>query len=269
MDDTHQRISHLLNEAHRLSGTINERAAALERQRAADHAMVERATTALRQCQEKLQRVEGELQKVRSEYSMLERLRTYDLDRCANAHGATLRELADTKNKLARWENTMPCGHPEVALVVDDPPHCGVCDLLQDCKALTFRRLQDEQRPWVAHNFPNHDSQDPLLGAVEELGELAHAHMKLKQGIRGTPTELVSAAKDAIADMVIYLADYCTARGFDFQSLVEETWTRVKSRDWKADPVTGGSGELSRRQEDELSAQREKDRYTGGTHANC
>jgi len=116
---------------------------------------------------------------------------------------------------------------------------------------LTFRGLQDEQRPWAVHNFPGREPGDPLLGAVEELGELCHAHLKRKQGIRGTPAELEVAAKDAVADIVIYLADYCTARGFDFQTLMEETWAKVKARDWKADPVTGGGGELSRRQEGE------------------
>lgn len=41
-----------------------------------------------------------------------------------------------------------------------------------------LRKLQEEQKPWVKHNFGDRPSWMPLLGAVEELGELAHAHLK-------------------------------------------------------------------------------------------
>ncbi len=98
-----------------------------------------------------------------------------------------------------------------------------------------LRELQAEQVPWVKHNFGDRPSWMPLLGAVEELGELAHAHLKQAQGIR-VSEDHDAKAKDAVADVVIYLADYCTARGFDLQSLVLETWDRVKQRDWKAHP---------------------------------
>lgn len=106
--------------------------------------------------------------------------------------------------------------------------------------ALTFRQLQAEQRAWVAHNFPDREVYYPLLGAVEELGELAHAHLKQLQGIRGTAAEHEAAAQDAVADAIIYLSDYCSARGFDLQALVETTWARVKQRDWKKDRLRGG-----------------------------
>ena len=106
-------------------------------------------------------------------------------------------------------------------------------------KALTFRRLQDEQRPWVEHNFKGRESWKPLIGALEELGELAHAHLKGAQGIRGTKEEHAEAAKDAVADIIIFLADYCSAMGYDMQECVETTWATVKQRDWKANPQNG------------------------------
>ena len=99
-----------------------------------------------------------------------------------------------------------------------------------------LRRLQAEQVPWIKHNFGDRPSWMPLLGAVEELGELAHAHLKQAQGIR-VSEDHDAKAKDAIADVVIFLADYCTARGFDLESLVMETWDKVKLRDWKANPA--------------------------------
>ena len=102
---------------------------------------------------------------------------------------------------------------------------------------MTFRRLQEDQREWVKHNFPDRKSYFPLLGAVEELGELAHAHLKREQGIRGSAEQHLTAAKDAVADIVIFLADYCTANNFDFQEIMEETWAKVKKRDWKKNPL--------------------------------
>jgi len=38
------------------------------------------------------------------------------------------------------------------------------------------------------------------MGLVEEVGELAHAHLKNEQGIRGTPEEHVQAKVDAIGE---------------------------------------------------------------------
>jgi len=76
-----------------------------------------------------------------------------------------------------------------------------------------------------------------LLGAVEELGELAHAHLKQEQGIRGTAAEHEEKAKDAVADVVIFLSDYCSKRGFEFQAIIEKTWAEVKKRDWRKNPL--------------------------------
>lgn len=105
---------------------------------------------------------------------------------------------------------------------------------------LTFKQLQDEQRPWVAHNFPGRAAHIPLLGALEELGELAHAHIKAEQGIRVLEDHEANA-KDAIGDVIVFLADYCTARGFDLQEIIETVWAQVKQRDWRNDPANGTS----------------------------
>ena len=104
-----------------------------------------------------------------------------------------------------------------------------------------LRKLQEEQREWSEHNFGKHPAWQPLLGAVEELGELAHAHLKESQGIR-TSESHTDNAKDAVADIVIYLADYCSTRGFDFEEIVFDTWEKVKRRDWKKDPETAHVG---------------------------
>jgi len=104
-----------------------------------------------------------------------------------------------------------------------------------------LKKLQDEQRPWVAYNFGDRPSWMPLLGVVEELGELAHAYLKRAQGIR-TSENHTENAKDAVADIVIFLADYCSAEGFDLEAIVQETWDKVKQRDWKKNPDNAHKG---------------------------
>lgn len=102
---------------------------------------------------------------------------------------------------------------------------------------ITLRQLQSEQRPWQAHNFPGRPAHYPLLGAIEELGELAHAHLKGDQAIRYTPAQILAKKADAVADCIIFLADYCSASGIDIEDAVAETWAKVKQRDWKANPT--------------------------------
>jgi hypothetical protein len=69
----------------------------------------------------------------------------------------------------------------------------------------------------VQHNFGDRPAWQTLLGVVEEVGELSHAHLKAAQGIRGTREQHHVAKIDAVADIVIFLADYCTAEGIDLE----------------------------------------------------
>ena len=116
-----------------------------------------------------------------------------------------------------------------------------------------LRQLQDQQKVWVKHNFGDRPAWQPLLGAVEEIGELAHAHLKHAQNIRVSESHIENA-KDAVADTIIYLADYCSAMGFDLETLVVETWNQVKQRDWKKYPSTG----LPEATENELPPKKER-----------
>jgi NTP pyrophosphatase (non-canonical NTP hydrolase) len=106
---------------------------------------------------------------------------------------------------------------------------------------LTFRDLQDNQRPWLEYNFPQLSTHPywPLLGALEELGELAHAHLKMEQTIRPDEHILRSKARDAIGDIVIFLSAYCTAMGWDFNVIIQTVWAEVFQRDWVQYPLTG------------------------------
>lgn len=99
--------------------------------------------------------------------------------------------------------------------------------------------LQADQKKWVAYNFPNEQKHSPLLGALEELGELAHAHLKNEQNIRGTTAEHRAAAQDAIGDVLIYLLSYCNQNGYRLSQCWLDAWNEVKDRDWRRWPDTG------------------------------
>lgn len=112
---------------------------------------------------------------------------------------------------------------------------------LVTCYDISLRQLQAEQKSWVCRNFPNRESYYPLLGLQEEVGELAHAHLKALQGIRGTQEEHHAAKIDAVADILIFLSDYCTANDIDLQEALNKEWPIVMTRDWRNDPINGGA----------------------------
>jgi hypothetical protein len=62
---------------------------------------------------------------------------------------------------------------------------------------------------WADYNFRDKRAAD--LGMIEELGEGCHCILKRFQGIRGFRDPMFFNEKftDALADMVIYLADWC------------------------------------------------------------
>lgn len=103
---------------------------------------------------------------------------------------------------------------------------------------MSLAQLQNELRPWVQHNFPDRPAHQPLLGVMEELGELAHSHLKEEQRIRVSENH-VRKIKDAIGDICIFLADYCNARGFDMDDIVMDVWEEVQKRDWIKYPING------------------------------
>jgi NTP pyrophosphatase (non-canonical NTP hydrolase) len=105
-----------------------------------------------------------------------------------------------------------------------------------------FADLQTEVKAWSEYNFPRNKDHFPLLGAQEELGELAHVRLKWEQGIREYDSDRYFIdSEDAIADIIIYLADYCARNGFNLQHSIETVWPQVKARDWKKFPKNGVS----------------------------
>lgn len=78
------------------------------------------------------------------------------------------------------------------------------------------------------------------MGVVEEVGELSHALLKQKQGIRGTFLEHELNAQDSVGDILIFLTGLCDAKGWDLEAITEKTVNHVLKRDWQKNPTTGG-----------------------------
>ena len=108
---------------------------------------------------------------------------------------------------------------------------------------MDLTKFQQEHREWVTKNFgipcPERINQ-PILGAVEELGKLARAQLKYEQGIRGYDKHrYFKEFADSIGDIVIYLTDACSCNGLSFEEVLERTWEQVRKRDWTRNRVTG------------------------------
>ena len=102
--------------------------------------------------------------------------------------------------------------------------------------SIDLREVEVEHQRWVLRNFGDHQSIDPMLGLVEEVGELAHAMLKRKQGIRDvTQADLV----DACGDIAIYLMDICHCEGFTLGEAIGSAWSEVSERDWIRFPGNG------------------------------
>jgi NTP pyrophosphatase (non-canonical NTP hydrolase) len=107
----------------------------------------------------------------------------------------------------------------------------------------SIRQYQEEHKVWVEHNFPSQPLHNPLLGIVEEVGELAHAHLKTDQGIRegASGVETVLQKADALGDIFIYMLSYCNSNHLDLSVCIEDAWREVKKRDWRRYPTDGVS----------------------------
>lgn len=104
----------------------------------------------------------------------------------------------------------------------------------------TLRQLQDELTPWVAHNFGDQPSWQPMFGIIEELGELSEACDRYREMTRllthknhASVGPRLDAIKndigDAIADIIVYMANFCGKVDFDLQAIVDAPITPNQS----------------------------------------
>lgn len=84
---------------------------------------------------------------------------------------------------------------------------------------LNLNQLQQEVKEWSEYNFGDQSPELPLMGLIEEVGELAHAVLKTKQNIRAIET---GAIEDAVGDIVIYYMDYLSRINFKIPANTKE-----------------------------------------------
>lgn len=95
----------------------------------------------------------------------------------------------------------------------------------------TFQREVAEwtaRQPWGA----SQPAWQPLLGIGEELGELNHAYLKREQGVRGSREKHDAEIRDAVGDILVFLAAFCTAERIDMDDCRITVWNEVKERDY-------------------------------------
>lgn len=80
--------------------------------------------------------------------------------------------------------------------------------------------FQGEVMRWAMHNFPSAQVHEPLLGVVEEIGELYNAHSIIKRPENGGAEKREQEIDDAVGDIMVFLAHYCGLNGFSLISCV-------------------------------------------------
>lgn len=82
----------------------------------------------------------------------------------------------------------------------------------QTTNAVDLSQIQLEQTEWSLKNFGIQPPHRPLLGIIEELGELEEAWLDDNK----------EEVADAIGDVAVYMLDYCGKRKWSFKELWDE-----------------------------------------------
>ena len=107
---------------------------------------------------------------------------------------------------------------------------------------MSINEIQAAVKEWTLKNFgpPVTPFHRPILGVVEEVGELAHGQLKGEQGIRGSKEENEAKMRDAIGDIMIYMMDLCNCHDWSLEGILQDTWEGVvQKRDWRTNPTDG------------------------------
>ncbi len=102
----------------------------------------------------------------------------------------------------------------------------------------SLSEIQKENKVWAIYNFGIVPLWQPMAGINEETGELNHHVLKRSQKIR-TNEDHNEGIKDAVADILLYLINFCNIEGIDLEKQLNETWAEVKQRNWRKNKETG------------------------------
>jgi len=106
---------------------------------------------------------------------------------------------------------------------------------------MTLDEIQETSREWRRLNFPANTRDEQFMGMVEEIGEISHALLKNKQGIRGfdDPVKFESAVMDGLGDLIIFACGFADHLGITLSQAVALAWAEVQERDWITAPDNG------------------------------
>lgn len=83
----------------------------------------------------------------------------------------------------------------------------------------------------------------PLVALTIATGNLSHAYLKYRQGIRGNAEEREWKVRRACQNLYGTVAWTCLqVHGVELEGLIEGVWGEVSARDWKAQPMGPGRG---------------------------
>jgi len=110
--------------------------------------------------------------------------------------------------------------------------------------AEALNAYQTDIELWGTRNFGGSNGLGalaPMMGIVEEVGELYHTRLKTLQGIRGAAdgSDVDLEEMDALGDLLVYMLHYCATRNLSLASCFLMAWDEVKDRDWIKYPKTG------------------------------
>lgn len=97
----------------------------------------------------------------------------------------------------------------------------------------TLVRVQRQSGLWRAIAYPDsvHDPLSQSLGVAEEVGEMCHAVLKHRQGIRGYDIERTrKEVGDAIADIIIYACAVADCYDLNVADELSKAWAHVRAR---------------------------------------
>jgi len=99
-------------------------------------------------------------------------------------------------------------------------------------------QVQPQARAWRREAYPETRGYElQALGVAEEAGELCHAVLKFKQGIRGYDyMKTKEEIEDAIGDIYIYASGVADEFGINMVEAIVKAWEYVKNRN-----ITQGS----------------------------
>lgn len=92
-----------------------------------------------------------------------------------------------------------------------------------------LREFQYEVDDWHKSNFPQEADASTLV-LVEEVGELARAVIKGRQGVRGGQDRWTDEKAKEAGDVLISLIAFCNQNGIDLAAAATSRWKTVGAR---------------------------------------